>query len=208
MEQASLTTDNLRNTMATVDAMKTANKELRKQYGKIDVDKIEVRLSSRSLGSSSRLVERELTQGTLAFALACPQQMQYDMEDLIEQANEVQESMSRSYGVPDELDEIDLDAGPSAPLPLSPSTGHRNELTHHAARRARSPRGRLCRRVGAGHPVVPARRRRGDERPARLCRRRARALRGASSLPHFLSALLSLFFLSPRSRACAGKNGR
>lgn len=39
--------------------------------------------------------------------------MQYDMEDLIEQANEVQESMSRSYGVPDELDEADLDAGAS-----------------------------------------------------------------------------------------------
>lgn len=37
MEQASLTTDNLRNTMATVDAMKTANKELKKQYGKLDV---------------------------------------------------------------------------------------------------------------------------------------------------------------------------
>lgn len=43
MEQASLTTENLRNTMATVDAMKTANKEMRKQYGKIDIDKIEVR---------------------------------------------------------------------------------------------------------------------------------------------------------------------
>jgi charged multivesicular body protein 5 len=42
MESAALTTDNLRNTMATVDAMKLANKELRKQYGKIDIDKIEV----------------------------------------------------------------------------------------------------------------------------------------------------------------------
>ncbi|GAA6031020.1 hypothetical protein JCM8097_003964 [Rhodosporidiobolus ruineniae] len=78
MEQASITTENLRNTMATVDAMKTANKELKKQYGKLDVDKIE--------------------------------QMHYDMEDLIEQANEVQESMSRTYGVPDEVDEADLEA--------------------------------------------------------------------------------------------------
>ena len=42
MESAALATDNLRNTMATVDAMKQANKELRKQYGKIDIDKIEV----------------------------------------------------------------------------------------------------------------------------------------------------------------------
>jgi len=39
------------------------------------------------------------------------QQMHYDMEDLIEQANEVQESMSRTYGVPDEVDEADLEAG-------------------------------------------------------------------------------------------------
>lgn len=42
MESASLTTDNLRNTMATMDAMKMANKEMKKQYGKIDIDKIEV----------------------------------------------------------------------------------------------------------------------------------------------------------------------
>lgn len=42
MESASLATENLRNTMATVDAMKQANKELKKQYGKIDIDKIEV----------------------------------------------------------------------------------------------------------------------------------------------------------------------
>ena len=42
MESAALVTENLRNTMATVDAMKVANKEMRKQYGKIDIDKIEV----------------------------------------------------------------------------------------------------------------------------------------------------------------------
>ena len=42
MESAALATENLRNTMATVDAMKQANKELKKQYGKIDIDKIEV----------------------------------------------------------------------------------------------------------------------------------------------------------------------
>jgi len=42
MESAALATDNLRNTMATVDAMNQANKEMKKQYGKIDIDKIEV----------------------------------------------------------------------------------------------------------------------------------------------------------------------
>lgn len=41
MTQASMTTDNLKNTMITVDAMKTANKQLKKTYGKIDIDKIE-----------------------------------------------------------------------------------------------------------------------------------------------------------------------
>jgi charged multivesicular body protein 5 len=48
MESAALTTENLRNTMATVDAMQLANKEMRKQYGKINIDKIEVSFS-RSL---------------------------------------------------------------------------------------------------------------------------------------------------------------
>ncbi|KAF8646407.1 hypothetical protein AX16_007272 [Volvariella volvacea WC 439] len=78
MESAALTTENLRNTMATVEAMQAANKELRKQYGKIDIDKIE--------------------------------SVHYDMEDLLEQANEIQESLARSYAVPDELDEADLEA--------------------------------------------------------------------------------------------------
>ena len=53
MESAALATENLRNTMATVDAMKQANKELRKQYGKIDIDKIEVRFVSSRLVSFS-----------------------------------------------------------------------------------------------------------------------------------------------------------
>jgi charged multivesicular body protein 5 len=39
--------------------------------------------------------------------------MQYDMEELLEQANEVQETLSRSYAVPDEVDEADLEAGAS-----------------------------------------------------------------------------------------------
>lgn len=43
MESAALTTENLRNTMATVDALQASNKEIKKQYGKINLDKIEVR---------------------------------------------------------------------------------------------------------------------------------------------------------------------
>ena len=39
------------------------------------------------------------------------QRVHYDMEDLLEQANEIQESLGRSYNVPDEIDEADLEAG-------------------------------------------------------------------------------------------------
>jgi charged multivesicular body protein 5 len=74
MEQASMATDNLKNTFITVDAMRTANKELKKQYKSINIDKID--------------------------------KIQDEMEDLLEQANEIQETMGRyfrltcrSYGV-------------------------------------------------------------------------------------------------------------
>src|SRR5699024_8715675 len=41
MEQAQSMQDNLKNTMATVDALKTTNRELKRQYGKVDIDRIE-----------------------------------------------------------------------------------------------------------------------------------------------------------------------
>lgn len=41
MTQASMTTENLKNTIITMDAMKQTNKALKSQYGKIDIDKIE-----------------------------------------------------------------------------------------------------------------------------------------------------------------------
>jgi len=41
MEQANMMQDNLKNVMTTVDTLKTTNKTLKQQYGKIDVDKIE-----------------------------------------------------------------------------------------------------------------------------------------------------------------------
>jgi len=80
MESAQLATDNLRNTMATLDAMTIANKELKKTYGKIDLDKID--------------------------------RLHDEMEDLLERAQEVQETIGQglNYGVPDEVDEADLEA--------------------------------------------------------------------------------------------------
>jgi charged multivesicular body protein 5 len=45
IRKAVLATENLKNTLMTVDAMTSANKELKKQYGKLDIDHIEVKNS-------------------------------------------------------------------------------------------------------------------------------------------------------------------
>jgi charged multivesicular body protein 5 len=58
--------------------MKTTTKELKKQYGKIDIDKID--------------------------------KLQDEMADLMDIGNEIQESISRSYDVPEDVDEAELDA--------------------------------------------------------------------------------------------------
>ncbi|EDO16026.1 hypothetical protein Kpol_495p24 [Vanderwaltozyma polyspora DSM 70294] len=41
MTQAQMTSDNLKNTMVTVNALKQTNKALKSQYGKIDIDKLQ-----------------------------------------------------------------------------------------------------------------------------------------------------------------------
>jgi len=78
MEQAQTMQDNLKNTMVTVDALKQTNKALKKEYGKVDIDKIE--------------------------------RLQDEMADLLDVGNEIQESLARSYEVPDDVDETELDA--------------------------------------------------------------------------------------------------
>lgn len=78
MEQAGMMQDNLKNVMTTVDAMKTTTKTLKKQYGQIDIDKIE--------------------------------RLQDEMADLMDVGNEIQESISRAYDVPEDVDEAELDA--------------------------------------------------------------------------------------------------
>ncbi|OLL23394.1 Charged multivesicular body protein 5 [Neolecta irregularis DAH-3] len=71
MEQAAMQTENLKNVMTTFDAMKTANKELKKTYGK---------------------------------------KLHDEMADLMDSANDLQESLSRGYDVPDDISESELDA--------------------------------------------------------------------------------------------------
>ena len=83
MEQANFATENLKNTITTVDAMKSANKEMKVAYKKVNLDQIE--------------------------------DIQDDLQDMLEQANEVQEMLGRSYGLPEDIDEADLDAGTALP---------------------------------------------------------------------------------------------
>lgn len=78
MEQAGMMQDNLKNVMTTVDAMKTTNKSLKQQYGKINIDKID--------------------------------RLQDEMAELMDIGNDIQESISRSYDVPEDVDEAELDA--------------------------------------------------------------------------------------------------
>ncbi|KAJ1913298.1 Vacuolar protein-sorting-associated protein 60 [Mycoemilia scoparia] len=78
MESASFATENIKNTMLTLTAMQDANKEMKRQYKNIDIDKI--------------------------------YDVQDEMADLLEQADEVQELMGRSYNLPDDVDEMDLEA--------------------------------------------------------------------------------------------------
>ena len=43
--------------------------------------------------------------------LSTLQDMQDEMEDMLELANEVQETLGRAYGLPEDVDEDDLEAG-------------------------------------------------------------------------------------------------
>ncbi|EGS22445.1 uncharacterized protein CTHT_0019800 [Thermochaetoides thermophila DSM 1495] len=78
MEQAQTMQDNLKNTMVTIDALKSTTKALKKEYGKVDIDKIE--------------------------------RLQDEMADLLDVGNEIQESLARSYAIPEDVDEAELDA--------------------------------------------------------------------------------------------------
>lgn len=51
-----------------------------------------------------------LLSNLLLLFICCPQDLQDQLEDMMEDANEVQDALSRSYGMP-EIDEDDLEAG-------------------------------------------------------------------------------------------------
>jgi len=64
MEQARDMGDSLRNVAATVDALQTANKELRKTYGRIDVDRIErLQDDMADLLDAGNVIQESLARG-------------------------------------------------------------------------------------------------------------------------------------------------
>merc|ERR1712109_170373 len=77
MGQVNYTTQMLKDTKITVNAMKTGLKDMKKEYKNVNIDQIE--------------------------------DMQDELGDMMEEANEIQESLGRSYGMP-EVDEDDLEA--------------------------------------------------------------------------------------------------
>merc|ERR1712025_1299204 len=77
MEQVNYSTQMLKDTKITVNAMKTGLKEMKKEYKNVNIDQIE--------------------------------DMQDELADMMEDANEIQESLGRSYGMPD-VDEDELEA--------------------------------------------------------------------------------------------------
>jgi charged multivesicular body protein 5 len=77
IEQQNMAIQSMKDTKTTVQAMQMGLKEMKKEYKKVDLNKIE--------------------------------NLQDDLADILEQANDVQDVMSRTYGMP-EVDEDELDA--------------------------------------------------------------------------------------------------
>merc|ERR1711941_92422 len=77
LDQTNYAIQSMKDTQVTVNAMKAGMKEMKKEFKKVNITKIE--------------------------------NMQDELEDMMEDANEIQEVMGRSYGMP-EIDEDELDA--------------------------------------------------------------------------------------------------
>jgi charged multivesicular body protein 5 len=77
IEQQNMAIQSMRDTKTTLSAMQMGLKEMKKEYKKVDLNKIE--------------------------------NLQDDLADILEQANEVQDVMSRTYGMP-EVDDTELEA--------------------------------------------------------------------------------------------------
>ncbi|EDW40218.1 GL25031 [Drosophila persimilis] len=115
MEQANYAAQSLKDTQATVAAMKDGVKQMKTEYKKINIDQIE--------------------------------DIQDDMADMFEQADEVQEALGRTYGMP-EVDDDDLQAELDAlgdEMALDDDSSYLDDVTPHWYRDER-----------VGLPKIPA----------------------------------------------------
>lgn len=108
MEQANFATETLKDTHATVQAMKMGVKTMQKEFKKINIDQIEVNSNSDTsvfilpqFGQQMKLFWRlyELEIIFKGFCFIFPfllQDLQDDLADMMEQADEVQEALGRS----------------------------------------------------------------------------------------------------------------
>lgn len=109
--------------------MKIGAKEMKKAYKDVKLDQIDVWLFFSSLFFSPAFIfciYEYINAYEYVFAVNF-QDLQDQLEDMMEEASEVQEALSRSYGTPD-IDEDDLEAG--TPVP---SMGGINSIKNHKA---------------------------------------------------------------------------
>lgn len=94
--------------------MKVGLKDMKKAYKHVKIDQIEVFLdnSPTPLLTSTKYAD----WAQFIYFLPRLKNIQDDLEDMMEDANEIQEVLGRSYGTP-EIDEDDLEAGQSQEMP-------------------------------------------------------------------------------------------
>ncbi|CEP24849.1 unnamed protein product [Cyberlindnera jadinii] len=112
MTTAQMTTDNLKSTLATVDAMKEAKKEMEKVYGKVDIDKIEdMQDDMLDLIERGKELQEVLTSGYDVPDAISDSELDAELDalaiDMEDEANDIGENETPSYlsEVPKFIDE-------------------------------------------------------------------------------------------------------
>ena len=148
VDQIAFAQEGLKETASTVAAMKDANKALKKQFKQINISQVDdmqvgtpPQLWSARAQHAWRAVEgrgdgwgvlgwnwdcacmcHPMTVPAYASAALLTWRAQDDMADLLEQAEEVQEALGRSYNT-DDIDEADLEAELGAPATTTTAPG-------------------------------------------------------------------------------------
>ena len=87
-----------------MSALKSANKELKGMMKTVSIQDIDV--SNNQFFLASLVLFWHLLRD-----LCCLQNLQDEMMDLMDVSNEIQETLGRSYNVPDDIDEDELLGG-------------------------------------------------------------------------------------------------